>query len=141
MNAKVHDLMSTKVVTTEPHREVDHVRKMMENAGVGSIPVVDPEMEPVGMVSASDLAASGLNGRSPVSQVMSDRVLAVPRYEEVSTAARIMRNHKIHHLVVTHEKKVVGMLSAFDLLRLVEGHRFVAKAAPTPSKRKGSKRS
>ncbi len=141
MNAKVHDLMSPNVVTTQPHRDVDHVRKMMENAGIGSIPVVDSEDHPVGMISASDLAAPGQNGRSPISQHMSDQVLTVPGYEEVSTAARIMRNHKIHHLVVTHEKKVVGMLSAFDLLRLVEDHRYVAKPPPPPSKRKGSRRS
>jgi len=58
----------------------------------------------------------------------------------VSIAARVMRNHGIHRVVVTHEKKVVGMLSAFDLLKLVEDHRYVAKNAPTRSKRKGSKR-
>ena len=51
-----------------------------------------------------------------------------------------MRNHHIHHLVVTHEQKVVGMISAFDLLKLVESHRFVAKNPPTSSKRRGSKR-
>ena len=51
-----------------------------------------------------------------------------------------MRNHKIHHVVVTHEKKVVGILSAFDLLKLVEGHRYVQKNAPTKSSRKGNKR-
>ena len=44
-------------------------------------------------------------------------------------------------LVVTHEQKVVGILSSFDLLKLVEGHRFVAKAGPTRSQRKGSHRS
>jgi hypothetical protein len=43
-------------------------------------------------------------------------------------------------VVVTHEKKVVGVLSSFDLLKLVEGHRFVAKNPPTESRRKGSTR-
>ena len=37
---------------------------------------------------------------------------------------------KIHHAVVTHEKKVVGMISSFDLLKLVEDHRFVMKNPP-----------
>jgi len=64
----------------------------------------------------------------------------VTKYDDVSTAARVMRNHKIHRVVVTHEQKVVGVISAFDLLKLVEDHRFVAKNAPTPSKRRGSKR-
>ena len=50
-------------------------------------------------------------------------------------AARIMRNHHIHHVVVTEKKKAVGIVSAYDLLRLVEDHRFTAKAAPTAGKK------
>jgi len=41
---------------------------------------------------------------------------------------------------VTREQKVVGVLSAFDLLALVEGRRFVAKNAPTTPVRKETKR-
>ena len=139
MNAKVQDLMTARVVTTEPHRTVDHVRKMMEQSRIGSIPVVDTDGRPLGMVSAADLL-SDLNGNSPISTVMSESVYTIPLYDAVSTAARVMRTHRIHHLVVTDEQKVVGLLSAFDLLKLVEEHRYVPKAAPTPSKRKGSKR-
>ncbi len=38
-----------------------------------------------------------------------------------------MRKHKIHHVVVTHEQEVVGIISSFDLLELVENRRFEAK--------------
>jgi CBS domain-containing protein len=93
----------------------------------------------VGIISATDLVPD-LNGGSPVSTVMTEKVYTVPRYDDVSTAARIMRNHKIHHVIVTHEHQLVGVISAFDLLKLVEEHRFVAKNAPTASKRGGSKR-
>lgn len=51
-----------------------------------------------------------------------------------------MRNHEIHRVVVTHEHRVVGVLSAFDLLELVEDHRFVTSNAPTVPGRVGSKR-
>jgi predicted transcriptional regulator len=139
MNVKVHDLMTGSVVTTEPHRSVDHVRNLLDKNRVSAIPVVDSDGEPVGIVSATDLAAN-LNGGSPISAIMTEKVYTVPRYDDVSIAARIMRNHKIHRVVVTHEQKVVGVLSAFDLLALVEDHRFVAKNAPTESKRKPPKR-
>jgi predicted transcriptional regulator len=139
MNVKVHDLMTGSVVTTEPHRSVDHVRNLLDKNRVSAIPVVDSDGEPVGIVSATDLATD-LNGGSPISAIMTEKVYTVPRYDDVSIAARIMRNHKIHRVVVTHEQKVVGVLSAFDLLALVEDHRFVAKNAPTESKRKPPKR-
>jgi CBS domain-containing protein len=138
MSIKIHELMTASVVTTEPHRSIDHVRAMMERNEFGAIPVVDSEGRPLGIVSATDLL-SDPNGASPVSTIMSEKVYSVPKYGDVSTAARIMRNHNIHRVVVTHEQKVVGILSAFDLLQLVEGRRFVAKNAATPSRRKGSK--
>jgi CBS domain-containing protein len=139
MNVKVHDLMTESVITTEPHRSIDHVRKLMERNKVGAIPVVDSSGKPVGIVSSTDLVRK-LEGGSPVSTIMTEKVYTVPRYDDVSTAARIMRNHKIHRVVVTHEQGVVGVISAFDLLELVEDHRFVAKNSPTTSRRKGSKR-
>lgn len=139
MNVKVNELMTESVVTTEPHHSVEHVRKILDNNSISAVPVVDSEQQPVGIISATDLAHD-LKAGTPVSSIMTEKVYTVPQYDDVSTAARVMRNHKIHRVVVTHEKKVVGMLSAFDLLKLVEGHRFVAKNAPTRSKRKGSKR-
>jgi len=139
MNVKVHELMAKPVVTTQPHASVEHVRGILERNKIGAIPVVDSDAKPVGIVSTTDLAAD-LKPASPISALMTEKVYSVPKYDDVSTAARVMRNHKIHHLVVTHEQQVAGILSAFDLLKLVEGHRFVAKNAPTESKRKGSKR-
>ena len=139
MNTKVDELMSESVVTAEPHQSVEHVRKMLDKNGIGSVPVINSGGEPVGVVSATDLARN-LKPGSSISAIMTEKVYVVPKYEDVSIAARVMRNHKIHHVVVTHEKKVVGILSAFDLLKLVEGHRYVAKNPPTKSARKGSKR-
>jgi CBS domain-containing protein len=139
MNAKVHDLMTESVVTTEPHASIDRVRRLLRRNKIGAVPIVDSEGHPVGIVSATDLVES-LKADSPVSTIMTEKVYTVSRYEDVSVAARIMRKHKIHRVVVTNEKTVVGVISSFDLLELVEGHRWVAKNAPSASGRRKSKR-
>lgn len=139
MNVKVHELMTESVVTVERTSSVEEVRRLLEEHGIGAVPVVDQIGQPVGIVSSTDLIQD-IDAGSPVEAVMSDRVYTVPKYEDVSIAARVMRNHHIHRVVVTHEKQIVGVLSSFDLLTLVEGHRFVAKNPPTESKRKGAKR-
>ncbi len=139
MNVKVNDLMTESVVTAEPHQSIEHVRKMLEKNGISAVPVVDTSRHPVGIVSATDLSHD-LKPGAPVSSIMTEKVYTVPRYDDVSIAARVMRNHGIHRVVVTHDQAVVGVLSAFDLLKLVEGHRYVQKNAPTRSARKGSKR-
>jgi len=139
VNVKVHELMTESVVTTQRNSSVEEVRRLLEEHGIGAVPVVDQVGEPIGIVSSTDLIPD-MDPGEPVEAVMTDRVYTIPKYEDVSIAARVMRNHKIHRVVVTHEKKIAGVLSAFDLLKLVEGHRYVAKNPPTESKRKGSKR-
>ena len=139
MNVKVHELMTESVVTTRPHTPIERVRGIIERNKIGALPVVDSDGRPVGIVSATDLVAS-LKPDSPVNTIMTERVYTVPKYDDVSTAARIMRNHRIHRVVVTHEQKVVGVITAFDLLQLVEGHRFVAKNPPSESRKKRSRR-
>ena len=138
MNAKISDLMVSNVITTTPHKTVGHVKAMMRTNDVRVIPVVGPESEPLGIVAASDLIGD-FSDETAVSQVMTEKVYTVPRYDDVHVAARVMRNHRLHHVVVVEESRVVGILSSFDLLRLVEDHRFVMKNPPTASKRKSKR--
>jgi CBS domain-containing protein len=140
VNVKVHELMTESVVTTEPHTSIDRVRRIMKRNKIGALPVVDSDGRPVGIVSSTDLVPT-LKADSPVSTIMTSKVYTVPKYGDVSVAARVMRNRRIHRVVVTHEQKVVGVITAFDLLKLVEGRRFVAKNPPSGSRRKSSKRS
>ena len=138
MNAKIEDLMVNSVITTVPHKSVGHVKKMMETNNIQSVPVVSNEDEVLGIVTSQDLLTANNEG-TPIQKLMTKDVLTVPLYSDVHIAARVMRNHKIHHLVVTHEKKIVGILSSFDLLKLVEDHRFVMKNPPTPSKKRSKR--
>ena len=141
MNVKIADLMAKRVITAQPHHTVEHLRGLMERNRIHALPIVGPEKEALGIVTTADLAGKLKDG-TPASKVMTDGVRAVPAYNDVSVAAKIMRKNKIHHVVVTHEKRVVGMISSFDLLKLVEGQRFATKSAPTESKKtekKGTK--
>ena len=106
---------------------------------VSAMPVVDTEGEPVGIVTAADLLIDRPDG-TPIGNFMSRPVYTVPRYDGPHIVARIMRNHRLHHVVVTENKAVVGIVSASDLLQLVEDRRFTAKQAPTPPRRPRGRR-
>ncbi len=139
MNVKVKDLMKAQVVTAQPHHTVEHVRGLLKRNHIHAVPVVGPDGELLGIVSATDLLTAAKDG-TPVKSLMTGKVYTVPAYDDVAVAARVMRNHEVHRVVVTDEQKVVGVLSTFDLLSLVEGRRFVAKNAPTAPARKPPKR-
>lgn len=136
MNLKIADLMAKEVITTQPHKSIAHVKEMMMNNRISSVPVVNSDNEPVGIVTSNDFRQE-LNNSAPVSSLLkSEHIYQVPAYNDVSVAAKIMRKHKIHHVIVTHEKEVVGIISSFDLLELLDSHKFVMKNPPTPSKKK-----
>lgn len=138
MNAKVQDLMVKSVITTMPHKTVGHAQSIMTKNKIKSIPVVDGDKNIKGIITATDML-DDLSEATPVSHVMSTKVYTIPPYSDVHIAARLMRNHHINHLIVSEEQKIVGVLSAHDLLKLVEDHRFVMKNQPTPSKKKSKR--
>ncbi|HED64963.1 MAG TPA: CBS domain-containing protein [Planctomycetes bacterium] len=134
----VEDLMVRQVITVTRHQSAGHARDLMREHRVHAIPVVDHgthDGEPIGVISATDLI-DDVKDESLIGQVMTDHVYTVSPYAAPHIAARMMRKHHIHHLVVTHEQRVVGMLSSFDLLRLVEDKRFTMKNLPSAPKKK-----
>ncbi len=133
MNVKISDLMHKKVVTAAPNDSVADVRALLEKHRIHAVPLVDGDGGLYGIISTVDLVEA-VDGTVGVSRFATRRVTTLPQYNDISAAARVMRKRKIHHLVVTHEQEVVGILSSFDLLQLVEDHRFVMKVAPTPKK-------
>ena len=139
MNAKIADLMTRELITAQPHHSVVHVRKLMRSHQLHAIPILGPDGELRGIVSSQDLSDS-LKDHAPISQIMVRDVYTIPQYNDVHHAARLMRNHRIHHVVVTHDRKVVGIISSFDLLELVEDHRFVMKSSPSGAKRAPKRR-
>lgn len=134
MKVQIQELMSPQVMTTQRHHTLQHVRGVMTEHKVSALPVTGSDGELLGIITLTDVLAASSDG-AKVSAVMTDSVLTVPAYSDPAAAAHIMRKHHIHHLVVTHEKRIVGMLSSFDLLDLVEQHRYVAKNPPTKPKR------
>lgn len=134
MNVKIADLMAKQVITSQPHHSIDHVRKIMQRNHISAVPIANGENEPLGITTSSDLAR-GLKSTTPVSSILQPHVFQVPAYNDISIAAKVMRKNKIHHLVVTHEGSIVGIISSFDLLQLIDEHRFTMHNPPPESKR------
>ncbi len=134
MNVTVGELMRTPAMTITKHQTAGHARELMRDHAVSALPVVGPDEEPLGVVTATDLLTDHADA-TLVSSFMSTHAYTVASTDGPHVAARIMRNHHLHHVVVVDHHKVVGIVSTFDLLRLVEDHRYEAKHAPTPPRR------
>ena len=133
---KIEHLMVHQVMTVTRHQTVGHVRELMSKHSIHCLPVIDPGGEVAGIVTSSDMIDGGSDD-TLIGKVMTRDVQTVTPYAGPHIAARMMRKHHIHHLVVASENKIVGILSSFDLLKLIEDKRFVSKNLPsTPKKAK-----
>ncbi len=139
MNVSISEIMTEQVMTARQNQTVHQVKEVMNKHGVSCMRVSSSDGEPVGIITSTDILAVRRES-TPIRDVMSTKVLTVPQYSSPAEAARIMRNHQVHHLVVTHEKQIVGLISSFDLLQLVENHRFVMKNPSTPTRPRGKRK-
>lgn len=123
MNIKIADLMVRNVIITSPHETVGHVKQIMHKKGISAIPVINDKNEPMGIVSSNELQMIS-EDQSMISEHLSDHFYQVPSHNDVSVAAKIMLNHHIHHVIVTKDGKLEGIISSFDLLKLIDEKRL-----------------
>ncbi|GGH35400.1 hypothetical protein IA57_07465 [Mangrovimonas yunxiaonensis] len=55
---------------------------------------------------------------TPISEIMTKKVITLNHTDELETAERLFKTHKIRHIPVVDGKAIVGMLSYTDLLRI-----------------------
>lgn len=116
---KVRDIMASPVTACGVKTTVWEVRDLMNVKGYSSIPIVqiiEGEVKIKGIVSYKDLA--GIDDDINIQQVMTNSVKVVEADETITKAARIMVDHKLHHLVVMDKGKIAGMLSSFEFVKL-----------------------
>jgi acetoin utilization protein AcuB len=96
----------------------------MRLGGVRHLPVLDDDGKLVGVVSERDLYfAETLRGGDPsrvtVDVAMSDDAYAVTPETPLDEVAATMANHKYGCAVVFRERKVVGIFTTVDALRVL----------------------
>jgi CBS domain-containing protein len=95
---------------------------LMSRERVGSVAVVDAEDKAIGILTLRDVldrvALAGLAMHTPVHQVMTAKPITLPATATASEALLALAQHGIHHLLVTSEEKLVGVLSEKDLFSL-----------------------
>lgn len=132
---KVRDVMTRGVATIDGRASLGEVVEKMLAAGVGALPVVDGERRLVGIVTEADVMsaqaapASWRRGRQSrryrrkagartATELMTEAIVATPD-EDLRVAIRRMLSAGIRRLpVVDDERRVVGIVSRRDGLRM-----------------------
>ena len=148
---RAKDVMTREVVTVSPSTSLKALGRILEEHDITGAPVVDDEGRIVGIVSQTDILLSqvaaqignedyddifDLFSASPEVGGSQDRHLRAPRWvEDIMTKrvivasedmsllelASLLAEKGIHRVPVAREGKLVGIVSALDLLRALAG--------------------
>jgi CBS domain-containing protein len=118
LNEPVSELVRRPPVWLAGSEAVGSAAAVMRDRGIGSILVSGEE---TGIVTDRDLRsrvlAEGLGPDTPLDRVATRPVLTLPDTAPIHEAVAFMIRHQIHHLPVTGEGGVTGMITSGDLLR------------------------
>ena len=116
----VKDIMTKSIITVDVDTTVADSAKMMEDSKVGAI-LVTEKNTPVGIVTDRDFAikvvAHAYHPTTPVRMIMSSPLYTISPDEPVRMIADFMYTRGIRKLPVIDNDKVIGIVTATDLVR------------------------
>ncbi len=132
---KVSEIMSRPVITVAASTGIKEAARLLVERGISALPVVDARGRLEGIVSEADLLQLEMRpdprtmatpqppsaGSTPktVAEVMTRDVMVVTANCQVSQAARIMLEAGIKRVPVVRGRKVIGVVSRRDLVRVI----------------------
>lgn len=133
--ATVKDVLKSKghdVWSIEARASMEEALALMAEKNIGALMVYAAD-ELLGIVSERDYSRKGyqlqrLAKEIPVREVMSPLPIEVRPETTLSACMRLMTDHRMRHLPVKEEGRVVGVISIGDVVNAtIREHQFVIK--------------
>ncbi len=126
MTLQAKDIMEPRVVSVPPEMALDQFEEFLTVQGIDGAPVQNPDGEIIGIASKTDVIRAlrfqsrGISGdHVTVADIMTYDVVFVPPDLSPREVAELMIENGIHRVLVGDRHHVRGIITAFDLLRLV----------------------
>jgi len=117
----IDEVMNGEVFTCRPDDSLATTAQLMWDHDIGSVPVIDADKKPIGMVTDRDVCMSAYFSGKPlaeqtVSQAMSREVHAARLGQSVQTVEGLMRAKQVRRVpVVDDSGKIAGIVTVNDL--------------------------
>jgi len=113
-----------QIWTISKDQNVKQALVLMSEKNIGAIIIVDNNDFPIGIFSERDYARKIiLKGKSSkdtlLDEVMTKELITVTKDYKIEQCMEIMIEKKIRHLPVLENKKIVGIVSIGDLLKIM----------------------
>ena len=117
----VKDVMISDLTTLDASTSIKDAAKLMDKNNIGCI-IVTKNQLPIGILTERDfvkrIAAKEKPSTTSLEEVMSSPLIEVKPDETVWEAAQIMKTNNIHKLPVKKDNKIIGIVTATDLVKI-----------------------
>lgn len=115
----VRDIMNSPVISASTEASIKDIAIKMKEEKVGSIVIMDKE-KTLGIVTDWDIVSNAVVKDVKPSMLKSSDIMqqlhTIEGEEGVTEAARILRKHNIKRLGVVYKNRLVGIISASDVI-------------------------
>jgi CBS domain-containing protein len=115
----VRDIMNSPVISTSPQHTIKDIATKMKEERIGSIVIMENE-KAAGIVTDWDIVSNAVVKDVKPSEVKASDIMqplhTIEGEEGVTEAARVLRQHNIKRLGVVYKNRLVGIISASDVI-------------------------
>jgi len=116
----VKEVMNTKVLTTTKETLIKDAARIMTKHTIGGLLVLEDE-KIIGILTERDILGKVVaRGDDPrlvrVQDIMTTNVITIQDNDTIEKAVELMTEHNIKKLPVLHEKRLVGIVTASDII-------------------------
>jgi len=125
MTPFIAELIERSCVTTYADCPLDDLIAILAKRRIGTVVVVDRNQQVIGIVSERDiirhLSTGGATADTFTKNIMTSKVITVESNITSAQLMQLMTEHRIRHLPITRDGKLVGIVSIGDVVkRLLE---------------------
>lgn len=127
MVKSIAEIMTTRIETIGLEDNAQEAARKMKHKNVSSLVVVDKNDQAVGIVTERDLVREvcvqdASSNQHIIKNIMSSPIVTIDPNSSVETAANVMMQNKVRHLVVVNEKKTLGIITATNFVNYLNQH-------------------
>ncbi len=117
----VRNAMRRNVIVADPSLTLKEASKVMTKLNIGSL-VITKENKLLGIVTSTDIlkciAEDKDVEKTTVEMIMSKPVITIDPDKKIEEAVDVMLKNKIKRLVVTENEKIIGIITASDIISI-----------------------
>lgn len=104
-----------ETIAIDTDMSIEAAAKIMADRNIGSLVIVN-KTSILGIITERDILRNVSIAKKKVSTIMTKKVITIDPDEDIDYAAEIMAQHKIRRLPVVKKDKLVGIITAMDLI-------------------------